>query len=98
MTFRALEKIANDLSAHDRGGKGGVGPRDSPLLALILYFIAHVEDDLPVLAGQVYGSLFAPSSVHLVLRSDVAGLRPSCPHGRAILGRYPPHCVVPYYL
>lgn len=25
MTFRALEKIANNLSAHDRGGKGEVG-------------------------------------------------------------------------
>jgi hypothetical protein len=53
MTFRALEKIANNLSAHDRGGKGGVVPRNLPLLALFLYFIAQVEDDLPVLASQV---------------------------------------------
>jgi hypothetical protein len=40
------------LSVHDRGGKGEVRPRDSPLLALILYFIAQVEDDFPVLASQ----------------------------------------------
>ena len=36
---------------HKRESKYGWG-RDLPLLALIQHFIAEVEDDLPVLAGQ----------------------------------------------
>ena len=37
-----------ELNGHDRETKMG-GQRDSPLLALIQYFIAQIEDNLPVL-------------------------------------------------
>lgn len=39
------------LNVHDRETKMG-RQSDSPLLALILYFIAQIEDDLPVLTGE----------------------------------------------
>lgn len=39
------------LNGHDRETKVG-RQRDSPLFALILYFIAQIKDDLPVLTGQ----------------------------------------------
>lgn len=44
MTFRALAKVS---MIGDQGQQ-----RDRPLLALILHFIAQVEDDLPVLTSQ----------------------------------------------
>jgi len=49
MTFRALAKVVDSMCM--MGTKGG-RQRESPLLALILYFIAQVKDDLPVLTGQ----------------------------------------------
>jgi hypothetical protein len=48
MTFRALGRKS---AVHKRETRYGWG-RDLPLLALIQHFIAEVEDDLPVLAGQ----------------------------------------------
>jgi hypothetical protein len=57
MTFRALAKVTNSFECA-RSGRGKVGWQqgrrraDSPLFALILYFIAQVEVDLPVLAGK----------------------------------------------
>jgi hypothetical protein len=55
----ALEESRDDVSCAGEercpcitGGQSMDGRGNLPLLALILDFIAQVEDDLPVLAGQ----------------------------------------------